>query len=305
MVHPDRKGTVRPSDPREVLWARPPVHRRPPGFRRALWARVLAGGLALGGLGCDDDGPGLVVQPPAPDTGCTVSILRSFEVYFVIDVSQSMEEFLGAVQEQLFQFANSFPERDANENRVFVDYYVLAFVNDWAFFPRGAARMTSPLAVRDAIGQAIRVTSDGSNLNDDSLNIDQPEQQGETGPENLLDALAQVYARTPASDRVLVVVATDADFKDQGDTLTPNIRVETSFEDAKTGLAGIDARVYAFTDGEVEGFDRNFEGRAPFEVEELFDLTDLADDSNTVGQILSQIAVESACEEDREAPSAP
>lgn len=268
--------------------------RTVPGPSRALvWA--MAGALATTAA-CEND-PVLVSAPPPPDPGCTVSALRSFEVYFVVDVSGSMSEFLASVQEQLFQFAQGFPEEDVNENRVFVDYYVLAFVNDWDFFPRGAARMTSPLAVRDALAQAVEAASGGRNLTDDSQNNDQPQQQGETGPENLLDALAQVYGRAPAADRVLVLVATDADFVEQGSVLTPNIEVMTTFEAAKAGLRDIDARVYAFTDGEVEGLDRNFEGQAPFQVEERFDLTELADDANTIGQILTQIAVESACGE--------
>lgn len=257
--------------------------------------------VTLASAGCSDEGPTLVVRPPTPDAGCTVSNVRSFEVYFVVDVSGSMREFLNDVQEQLFQFAQSFPELDSNENRVFVDYYVLGFVNDYAFFPRGAERMTSPLAVRGAIGQAIDAAADGTNVNDGSLNNDQSPQAGETGPENLLDALAQVYGRTPASDQVLVVLATDADFVDQGDVLTPNIEVMTPFEAVKEGLADIDAKVYAFTDGEVDGIDKSFRTRPAMEVTELFNLLELAEDSNAVGRILTQIAVEAACGEGAEA----
>jgi hypothetical protein len=248
--------------------------------------------LAVGMTGCEDDNTGLgFVQPPV-DAGCVVSTPRTFEVYFVVDVSASINDFLDDIQEQLTLFAQSFPELDENEDRVFVDYYVIGFVNDVAFFPPGSTRMTSPIAVAEALRQAVEAGADNTNVLNESDN-------GERN-ENLLDALGAVLDNQPAADRTLVILATDENFSDQGEILSPNIEVQNSFSDIRTAydLARPDILLYAFTPGNIEGIDRNFRGMPPLVLEDAFDLDLLADDTNAVGNILARVAVDAACRTD-------
>jgi hypothetical protein len=250
--------------------------------------------LALGVLasGCEDDG---VFVPPTevPDLGCQVSNARTFQVFFVVDVSNSVaaNDVLNAFQEELVDFAFAFPEFDANENRVLVDYYVIGFVNDFAFFPPGTRRMTAPVAVSEALEQA-----QAFGQMQDNTEVE----------ENLLDALNAVFGVAfeegmdgeliPVSDRILVIGTTDDDFVDQGEILTPNIEVQTSYTELSERIDRVSdvMSVFMFTPGDIEGIDRNFRLQPPLSVER-FDLEAITGGSGSVGRILSQVAVDAAC----------
>lgn len=258
----------------------------------------LALAMALFGAGCDPEATPLEVVVDPVDEDCIVSDVRSFEVFFVIDVSQSLAvgNVLDLVQDELIDFAQSFPEFDVNENRVFVDYYVVGFVNDVAFFPRGSPRMTSPIAVAEALQQAEDAGDDNSNLNSDTQNSDLGFQ------ENFLDAMGAVFDRMGAADRTLIIGATDEDFVDQGDTLTPNIVVQTAYADvARTLAENDDVSLFMFTPGDIEGIDRNFRGQPPLTLDDQFDLTRLGDAGNSIGRILAELVVDTACRPPSEA----
>jgi len=250
-------------------------------------------------FGCEDD---TIFTPPTevPDLGCQVSNSRTFQVFFVVDVSNSVaaNDVLDAFQDELVDFAFAFPEFDANENRVLVDYYVIGFVNDYAFFPPGSRRMTAPVAVSEALEQAQTFGE-----MQDNTEVE----------ENLLDALDAVFDVAfeegmdgelfPVSDRILVIGTTDDDFVDQGEILTPNIEVQTSYADLSERLDRVSdvLTVFMFTPGDIEGIDRNFRLQPPLPVER-FDLEAITEGSGSVGRILSQVAVDAACEDGSVSP---
>lgn len=222
-------------------------------MRRALTSLMLCASVAA----CTGDNTSLVTVEPPPDGGCVLDESpRTYAIYFILDVSGSMSFFLERLALQLQTFAESFPEEDSEDNPVFVDYYVVAFVNDVRWFPDGAARrMTSPVAVQAAIEQARLRGETNLNLNIDALNADTEE--------NLLDAIGAVVDSNPSADLNMVIIATDATFAEAPDTLSPGITVQTSYDEALAGLERIDAQVHVFVPGEVDGLTRNFKGMPP------------------------------------------
>ncbi len=256
-------------------------------MKRSLAALALAGSVA-----CDDPASVVPNIPPPTVERCTQSIPRTFQVYFVVNVSRSMSEYLEALALELESFADGFPDVDVNGDLILVNYYVVAFVNDVGFFPEGAPRMTSSIAVAQAIEDAVDRGRDNRNL-DGSDN-------GEiNGDENLLDALGAALDNGTEADRVLFLIATEDNFRNQGERLSPNFIVENDYLDIRERLLTAQEKglVYAFTDGTVEGIDRNFDGNPPLFTDGRIDLNALLD-SSAVSAILGDIAQEVACGDD-------
>lgn len=257
-------------------------------------APVAAFGLFIGLAACSDDDGGLVQAiPPPTNDRCTQSIPRTFQVYFVVNVSGSMNEYLAPLAEQLEAFVNGFPAVDVNGDRLLVDYYVVAFVNDVVFFPEGAPRMTSEIAVAQAIDDALERASGNRNLNGSD---------NSEATENMLDAIDAALDNGTDADRVLFLIATQDQFAEQGELLLPSFTVQNSYADISARLDEVRQKglVYAFTNGEVEGIDRNFRLREPIDTDGLLDLEVLRDEQ-AVGGILAQIAQEVACGDEPEA----
>lgn len=250
---------------------------------------TLAAGLAVGlfAAGCGDEAIIVPTIDPPEQQGCTQSIPRTFQVYFVVNVSGSMDRYLESLADELETFVAGFPDVDVNGDRLLVDYYVVAFVNDYAFFPAGAPRMTSSIAVAQAIDDALERARNDRNM--DGSNNGEP-------TENMLDALDAALDNGTDADRVLFLIATQDPFAAQGDRLLPNFTVQNSFADIKARLEEVQDKglVFAFTNGEVEGIDRNFELQEPLPTDGLLDLEVLRDES-AVGGLLSEIAQEIAC----------
>jgi hypothetical protein len=202
-----------------------------------------------------------------------------------------MSFFLERLSLQLQTFAESFPEEDSQDNPVFVDYYVVAFVNDVRWFPDGAARrMTSPVAVQAAIEQARLRGQTNLNLNTDALNAEQDE--------NMLDALKSIIDSGPAADLVMVIVATDAGFAEAPATLSTNIEVQASYDEVIAGLERIDAQVHVFVPGQIDGLTRNYRGMPPITMFEGSTINPLESDMGSAELIesaLTDIAERSAC----------
>ena len=202
-----------------------------------------------------EEGPPLNQVPTPPDAGCTIpQDPQNYEVYFVLDVSGSMEPYLQEVNLALGAFAASFPERDLQDRPVTVQYYVVGFVNDFVWFPSEAERrMTSPSEVQQAFNAAIASGRNNTLIERNIINAE-PE-------ENLLDALGLVLDNPPSSTaRVLVLIATDANFVEAPTRLSGDIIVQASYEETKDALALFDARIHAFTAGPVDGLTRTFRG---------------------------------------------
>ncbi len=203
-------------------------------------AAVLA---ALALSGCEDTPPITVVDEPL-DAGCGGGDEpRRFEVYFALDVSGSMAPFLRDVRDELEGFAGGFPEFDRLGRGVRVDYFVVGFVNDYKVFGDpdndGDGRMSSTLAVRSALDDAITAGLGNSNLTTATPNIEEEE--------NLLDALAQIPMMSTATAVKVVIIATDADFAENPDILGPGIQVVNTFAGVRQKLVDLDAQVHVFT----------------------------------------------------------
>lgn len=250
----------------------------------AAWA-------VAGLLGCEDEAGTIVTVPPPPPETCVVGeIARSFDVYFVIDVSRSMARFLEDLADQLGNFALGFPTEDINEDRVIVNYYVVAFVNDVRLFPFNAERMTSHIAVGAAIRDAIAAADGNRNLNANTPNAD--------ADENLLDALGAVLDRSPSADSRMVLIATDEGFREAGEQLSGGITVTRTYEQVFQGLEDFEVRVHAFTQGALDGLTRPYLGQPPLtSIGEggLFELSDLAGADDLLATTLEGIARDASC----------
>lgn len=260
---------------------------------RSLRQRLAGSALAaaLSATGCDDSGASLAPSPPPPEPDCELTATaRTFEVFFVIDVSRSMVEFLEDLATQLSSLAFGFPERDALDRRVLVSYYVVAFVNDVKLFPELAERMTSHIAVSGAIRGAIEAAEGNRNLLSNTPNSDTDE--------NLLDALGAVIDRAPSADSILVLLATDAGFREAPESLSGGVTVTRTYDDVKASLERLGARIYALVPGELDGLTRPYRGRAPLTASngsQVFDLFDLAGAQEQIDTTLEGIARDATC----------
>jgi hypothetical protein len=243
---------------------------------------------AISFFACDDTPPIGVIEPP-PDGGCARPIEpRHYEVFFVVDVSGSMEPFLKDVRSELESFAVGFPEEDAMGRSVRVDYWLIAFVNDTKVF--GGGRMSSPIALAQAIDDALVAGRTGNNLNTDTANVE--------AEENLLDALAQVRELSSSPEALLVMIATDAAFVERPAVLNQGIMVQHTYAEVRTELEALGARVHAFTQLPYEGLSTEFEGQPALTalpgstVQSLADLTGARD---RVREALNEIARNASC----------
>lgn len=232
----------------------------------------------------------MTIEAP-PDGGCAIDETpRTYQVYFVIDVSGSMVRFLEDLSSQLQAFSESFPEVDANDTPVFVEYFVVAFVNDVRWFPAGSSRrMTSPIAVQGAFEQAIAAGANDSNL---TISVRNAEQE-----ENLLDALSSVIDSQPTADVVQIIIATDAPFAEAPEVLSTNLPVRSTYADVAAGLERIDAEVHVFTEEALDGLTRNYQGMPPLTSEDstINNLRDLANSRDLILSALANIADRSNC----------
>lgn len=195
-----------------------------------------------------DGGITTVVQPP-PE--CDIARQpRKYAVYFALDVSGSMHRFLETLGDSAADLARSFPKEDGDGRQVMVDFYVVAFVNNVAWFP-GPSPMNLPMDVKDAIQQAIQAAEGEHNLNASSLNLERAE--------NSLDALsAIVEAKRRPDTKSVVILATDAGFVEAPNTLSGPFEVKARLADVREGLERIQADVHVFTPAPIDGITRNF-----------------------------------------------
>lgn len=257
--------------------------------RRARVALLTA---AIATAACASDDFGITVARPPPDAGCDLSDTpQRFEVYFVVDVSGSMAAFNDELARTVESFAQSFPERDAQDNRVLVDYYVIAFVNDVLWFPNNARRMTEPVSVQGALRAAILRGEDNTLLTRDLKNAEPDE--------NLLDALAEVIGHNPREDaQVLVLIATDAGFREAPERLSGGIEVRSTYAAIRADLERIGAQVHAFTPDALDGLTRGYAGQEPLTAlpgSGSYSLRDLASSSELIQVTLTDIARNASC----------
>jgi hypothetical protein len=256
---------------------------------RALAILGIAGVLAASCGGADDSGLSNIEEPPKKEC-IRETAPRTFEIYFVLDVSTSMAPFLNDVKDELVALSLNFPEYDADGRRTRVDYYVVGFVNDHRYFPAGAERMTSHIAVQAAFEEAIAAGSDGRNLTQDFLNAETTE--------NLLDAIASVLSRESSAEAKLMLIATDAVFAESPAVLSNGITVQSSYAAIKSELEAQGFRVHAFTQNDVDGLSRVYANQPPLTTlpgSTVHDLSVLIGDRQTVRETLIDIALNAAC----------
>jgi hypothetical protein len=241
-------------------------------------------------LGCGDtEGLGNIEEPPVKEC-MRETAPRTFEIYFVLDVSTSMAPFLNDVKNELVALSFNFPEYDEAGRRTQVDYYVVGFVNDFRWFPAGAERMTSHIAVQAAFEEAIAAGSSGNNLTQSALNAETTE--------NLLDAIASVLARESTAEAKLMLIATDATFAEAPQVLSNNIEVQSSYLGIKSELEAQGFRVHAFTQSDVDGLGRLYANQPPLTSlpgASTHDLATLTGDRDNVRRTLTDIATNAAC----------
>ncbi|MFO0725542.1 MAG: hypothetical protein U1E65_17290 [Myxococcota bacterium] len=241
-------------------------------------------------LACSDPSP--VAPTPEPvDAGCNLTEEpRHYEVFFVLDVSGSMAPFLRDVRAELEGLALGFPEIDHSGHSVRIDYYVVAFVNDYKVF--GGGRMSSLLAIQAAFDDAIAAGATERNLNTDTANVE-PE-------ENLLDAMAEVPTLTTSQDSVKVVmVATDAEFVEAPSILNQGIQVQNTLSGIRDKMTAFNARVHVFTRTNIPGLDIPLHGVDPLSAlpgGSVNRLDELAGARDRVHARLNEIARAAACQ---------
>lgn len=254
--------------------------------RSPLWLALL-----LWAGACNEDPPYIAPTPPPIDAGCVQGdLVRRYEVYFVLDVSGSMEVFLDDLAAELGSLALGFPERDRNDDRVIVNYYVVGFVNDVKLFPAGAERMTSHIAVGYAIREAIAAAEGNINLNNATPNAD--------ADENLMDALGAVIDNAPSADATLVLIATDQGFREAGQVLSGGVQVQRSYDEVFAGLKDLGVRVHAFVPGPLDGLTRPYREQPALTTigdGEIFLLEDLTAARESIQHTLLDIAQGASC----------
>ena len=257
------------------------------------WALLCAAAFALEATGCSDEVPQITVTPTVTDAGCNLGLApRFYEVFFVLDVSTSMTRFLElGLAQQLDSLTRALPERDSIDQRVFVDYYVLGFANDFKWFPEGAARrMTSRIAVQSAIEQAVNAGRDGNNLTQPFANTE--------APENLLDALSAVIDFNPQAEVVVVIVATDANISEFPTVLSTEIPVQSSYANVLQDLLDRDIQLHALTIAELDGLTRMFKGQPPLTSgpgSRTYRLSELVASQEALQGALQEIGQTAAC----------
>jgi hypothetical protein len=257
---------------------------------KLLWVACASGVLATA---CADEssGPLAVVDEP-PDAGCIRPYEPStYDVYFVLDVSGSMDPFIMDVRRQLLAFATSFPERNNAGLRVQVSYYVTAFVNDVKDF--GDGRITSTIELEAATDDAIAAGSGGRNLTQMT-----PDAVPPGGEHDALDALAHVLELGPSAEAKLVVLATDSLFVEAPAILYHDLHVQTAYADLLDKYMAAGIRLHAFSVPGHEGLALPFMHLPPLTSlpgSSFHDFQELAGAGDLIRQTLTSIAHGSAC----------
>ncbi len=251
------------------------------------WASILLAALCA----CGDDFVSIRPVSPPQELPCELDeAVRRFEVFFVLDVSGSMTPFLETLASTLSALAVSFPVENRRGDRVLVSYRVVGFVNDVRLFPPGAERMTSHIAVSDAIREGIAAGRGNRNLNANTPNSD--------ADENLLDALSAVLAQSEGAQAVLALVATDAGFREAPATLSGGITVRSTYPEILSGLQNREVRVHAFVPGPLDGLTRPFRGQPPLTSlpgGRVYDLDALGGANDLIETTLAGIAIDATC----------
>src|SRR5262249_36082385 len=135
---------------------------------RIIGSALILAALASIGTACADDSSRIVTAEEPPDAGCLNSDEpQTFQIFFVTDVSGSMAPFLTDLSRELVSFAGGFKEFDAMGRPTRIDFYVVAFVNDFKWY---GGRMTSVIALQAAFDEAIKRGSMNLNLTRDTPN---------------------------------------------------------------------------------------------------------------------------------------
>lgn len=250
---------------------------------------VVASWLALTGLACSvEDIPLNPIEDPPEQLCIRNTRPGSFDIFFVLDVSGSMGPFLTELGNSLLTFANNFPEVDEDDRRIKINYYVIGFVNDVKVFGNG--RMTTVIALQDAIEQAVIAGSSDYNLNVRTFNAETEE--------NLLDAVAEAMKIEHTSEASLVLLATDAPFVENPASLNQGIFVQSKYADVLAGLEQMEARVHAFIAKDLAGITYEFNHQPPLtslpgSTIQRFDNLNRAGDQ--IHETLAFIAKEASC----------
>lgn len=259
---------------------------------------LLSAALAASTLACEDGGTTIAPAPPPRDAGCAVeSEIRSFDIYFVVDVSGSMSPFLESLSQSLARFAEVFPKESATGEQLLVSYYVVAFVNDVLAFPPGAERMSSHIGVSAALEMALERADDGTNLNFETPNSDTEE--------NLLDALGYVIDRAPDADSVLIITATDADFREAPQTFSGDITVEHTYAAILAGMQTLGIRVHAYVPSQLRGLTQPYASLEALPAAtggRVFDLQSLDNAVDAIQTSLEGIAEDVSCNTPQRTP---
>lgn len=251
--------------------------------------KLLLATIASCTLACGDDPGNISVTPPEPEEECIREIEPvTYEVYFVIDVSGSMEPFLRSVRDELVGFAEGFPARNAQDREVRVDYYLIGFVNDVRVY--GDGRMTSVIALQAAFDEAITDGRDNFNLNTMTFNAEEEE--------NMLDAMAEAISLNPSAEARLIMVATDAPFVEAPAVLNEDIQVQNTYAGIREQLEQLEVRVHGFGKEGLGGLFINYNEMPP--LTELpgsskHKLGDLQGSGTSIRNTLFSIAQEAAC----------
>jgi hypothetical protein len=254
--------------------------------RKAIAAGIVASAMLF--AGCQDDGSPISTIDEIPDAGCArTAIPKTFQVYFVIDVSGSMAPFLMDLRNQLVSFVDGFPKLDSEGRPVRVDYYVIAFVNDVKQY---GGRMTSVIALQGALDEAIERGQTNLNLMQNKVNAE-PE-------ENTLDALAKVIEMEPSAEVRLVMIAGDATIPEAPAILSENIEVKSNYATILSELTRIEANIHAFVPDELDGLSRTFEGMPALTSlpgSTVNSLRDLTGANDRIRETLTKIASGASC----------
>lgn len=214
-------------------------------------------------------------------------VVRNLHIFFVIDVSGSMEPFLRTLQLELLSLVQSLDP--VVEQGGTVTYYVVGFVNDVRWFPRSGRGLTSVAEVRSAMDEAIELGETGYNLNHYTFNLEDPE--------NLLEGLLAVLDHEGGMDRPIIIAATDAPLAEAPAVLYPEIAVAPTLEDAKQQLRQVDASVHLFAgrvrDNLEEGY-RNVHDLGG--IARLRSIDSVGGSSRPIRKALLSIGREAACQ---------
>ena len=98
--------------------------------------------------------------------------------------------------------------------------------------------------------------------------------------------------------RTLVIIATDAGFKEAPGTLSGGITVRSNYASIRADLESMGARVHAFTPDALDGLTRQYAGQPALTTlpnSGSYSLRDLASSQDLIEQTLFDIAESASC----------